>query len=154
MNRLAIMILVMGCATVPVRQDTPRIYHYEASPDEVWGALTEVVREMELPVETAEREAGLLTTDWFGVESDEESIDCGTRPPGPLGYFSARIQARATEEAHGVRLEITAAFQGLLSDLAAERTYTLRCFSTGKWESLISGMVEERMGTAGPYRKR
>jgi len=85
--------ILAGCATTqmvkPTIQDTDVI---QAPFDKVWGAVVATLAEMALPIESIEKESGLVTTKFVtfasGILAEKEIDRIAQRPPVLLAIWS------------------------------------------------------------------
>jgi hypothetical protein len=141
-----LLVFVVGCAIMPSRQDKPYTSRFEAPFDDAWSALEELFRELDLPIETLDKASGRMETGWFGLDPENDLVDCGRQAPGDLSYFSGKIDVEAMQEDEVVVVDLTSTFRASMLDPAIDSNFEIRCYSTGSWETLIFAHLEERIG--------
>ena len=149
MKCLFLLVFVVACATTPSRPDIQHTFNYRASFENVWTALVDVFSDLDLPIEILEKDSGRINTEWFDIEADTDFVDCGRQTPGELSFFSGRISVVAREEGEAMEVDITSTFRAAMREPADNRSYEIRCYSTGGWETLVSTHLQERIGGSG-----
>lgn len=145
MKRLSLLVLVVACAAPSSLRDKPHTSSFQKPFEEVWAAMVEVLGELALPIETTEEGAGRIETGWVGIDSGIDHVDCGRQAPGDLRHFSGRINVEIRQLDPAVEVDITSTFRAIMRDPATNSNYQVRCYSTGRWESEISGRLEEEI---------
>lgn len=149
--RLAMMVLccvlamTLGCATAPAPHTIKNAFHFTDGYDEVWAAVMESMAELSLPIQTLEKESGLIATDWISFEG-LDACDCGSAGimtdsdrQGKFNIFAKR------NAAGGVDVKINTVFQVRRSFDTTSRVIT--CYSTGLLESKLNGWINDKLKT-------
>ena len=148
MRRLLLLVLVVGCATAPIRQDIQKIFEFDAGYDDVWAAIIDTFGMMQLPIDNVEKDSGLITTDWLSFEVDDGYADCGK---GGFGRAVRDLVGRfnvVARDANGtVSVTVNTLYEANRVDvLNPEISSEVRCYSTGVLEADLVELVEERIG--------
>ena len=145
---LLILLFVSGCATAPKKYDFNPVCSLEGSYDEVWNALVEYFAIANLPINTIEKDSGLIVTSWMdassGAGSEDKTIcDCGGSgiaiPQWSRGKFSVFVKVTPSGT---VDLRVTCTYQQGRKFMDAFATVV--CESTGHLENNIHEYVRAR----------
>lgn len=156
MKRFAAVVLVavaattmIGCATVrPTPHQFAKTFQLGSNFDDVWAATVQTFAELNLPIESIEKESGLITTERILLGWESEYCDCGK--PGLFGTDfdrTVRFNAFLRSDAGGAAtLTINADFQVNRNNSMTETTTMVPCESTGVFELRIKDKVAEKLG--------
>lgn len=141
----ALLLASTACATAPVERNFETLADYRgASFTEVWDSVIDVFRGRNWAIDSLERDAGIITTEW--VRSDNESYrDCGS-----AGFranhsdHTGRFQVVVRETADGVSIRVTTSWQAVRND--ARSIGVVECLSTGISERELHREVRARLG--------
>jgi hypothetical protein len=137
------LFVLAACATLPAPREVQRAFEYDASFDAVWFALIDVFGEMNFPIDNLEKDSGIITTDWIGLDLDDGYADCGE--PGlnlardHEGMFNVVVRGRAED----TRLTVNTSFQ--VEWVLDTNIQTIECVSTGSLEKRISELVSKKI---------
>jgi len=149
-------VALASCATAPKPRPIEKSFMFpDASYDEVWKATNQALEQRGLPVDIADKELGILTTDWFHftytvTRQDTNYADCGT-----LDLFSheldrrGRLKLLVRGDSTGVTLKINVEYEQSYADQPGSDAIVRSCVSTGYMEGRIRVLVAE--GLAGRH---
>ncbi len=145
--------LIITCGCVPQNQTTlPQKIEdtkfYDASFDETWAALIETLSDMTLPIESIEKESGLITTRFVnfadGINADNSIKQVATRPSVFLGTWnSGRYTLNifvADKGELGTRIKVSAHIEAYENNVT-NKWYV--CKSLGVLEKRIFKAIKE-----------
>ena len=107
----------------------------DVSYDDAWSAILRTFADLDLPIESVEKESGLVTTDWILLDDPEDSIDCDE------GYRNAEIRLNVFLRETDAGQEMTLVTSARAESVEGDRT---RCRSTGELEEAIQRGVRRR----------
>ena len=164
-------VALVGCA---VSMENPCLYvmqpedfedsqTFSASFDKIWEALVDSISDMEFPIESIEKDSGLITTGFvnlgeFHIETPQsnawkrdwtthpyvtcDSKDCLDIP----GTVRGKLSCVVTENDAGVRIRVNTHFEGQkkrTNFATMASTYDwVNCNSTGEVEAMIFAKVQ------------
>lgn len=145
-----VVFFLVGCATVAVRptiQDTEII---DAPFDKVWGALIATLSEQSLPIETIEKESGLVTTKFVtfasGFMAERAINEVAVKPSGLLYTWSnARYTVSVFVTKSGentTRVKITSHIEAFENNVTKS---WMVCYSNGVIEKRIFDSIEAKI---------
>lgn len=142
-----------GCAGSPPKVVAfDPVAKYEADFDQVWEPVVEFFAVGNLPIDTIEKDSGLIVTSWMdagsgGIEHKENEHFCDCGKPGFMGHkiwtrgkFSIHVKSAPQD---GTELRVTCTFQQNQLDGAKE--VVVNCASTGNLEKQIHGYVRAKI---------
>jgi len=146
---VASLLFLGGCATAPKTYDFDPVAVIDADFDDVWSAVVEYFAISSLPIDTIEKDSGLIVTSWMDASggyggADERFCDCGsgglTTYYWTRGKFNVFVKESA---AGGVDLRVTCTYQqrrGVLDTNA-----TVSCPSTGYLEMQLHDYIRAKV---------
>jgi len=156
-------IFIIGCATVPVRptiQDTQII---NAPFDKVWEALVATLAEMGLPIESIEKESGIVTTDFVifasGLATEKVLGKVAVYPTSLLYIWSTaryKLSIFAIKKGEdATKVKITTHIEAYESNVTHN---WMVCYSKGViekriFESIKMKICQEKKGIIGIFVK-
>lgn len=150
MKRLLIVSLLffVYCATAPPKYEFNPVATIDADFDAAWTAVVEYFAIGSLPVNTIEKDSGLIVTSWMdasinGMKEDKTFCDCGGAglaiPQWTRGRFNIFVKKLP---AGGIDLRVTCTYQQRRSFMDSYNT--VNCESTGHLESAIHDYVRAK----------
>lgn len=143
--------LLAGCARPPGTYDFEPVSVVDSDRDEVWQAALDFFIASGLPIHIADRETGLIVTDWmdateFSVSELPESgeatpfCDCGTHM---TVYWVRGKSTVLVGDAPGgeVELRVDCVYQARVDYGSPDSVYNVECPSTGHLEVLVESYV-------------
>lgn len=145
---LALSAHLIGCASGPTRPekiDNKRTLN--VSFDHVWTNALQTLASDGYPVQTSNKEAGIITTGKLATRPDTSVVDCGTymglpyikdhRTVTSIGYSILLKNLGNNKTSAVVNTNIDATFQ------AGSNTKNLTCFSQGKLEAELLNKLSQ-----------
>jgi hypothetical protein len=154
---LPLIVAVMACGPgfrPPTPREPPPDQVYDATFDEVWGAVLETITDLEIPIENLEKASGFIRSDFMRFPEGEYDtfMDCGeVRVSGtwwPVARRQGfRSQARVTLlvreiEAGKVSIRLRALMRGVTGEGVMHE-----CESTGLFEQTFFREFEQRIAS-------
>jgi hypothetical protein len=146
---VVILMCVLGiaCATAPKKFSFNPVVTIEADYDAIWAAVVEYFAIGNLPIDTIEKDSGLIVTSWMdagaGMAEDKRLCDCGGAGLASVywsrGKFSVFVKKLDGGKAD---LRVTCTFQQKRKFMDAWNT--VNCSSTGFLESRIHEYVKAK----------
>lgn len=131
----------------------PNPYRFSASPEIVSAAVTELLKELELPLDERESRprTGLFRTEWYvfskGIHTKNELLRVADLPDGDLHNWTRaryRLEIRVNLiESNATAVTVAAEIEGLTQDLMSSTW--VRCRSRGVIENNILRALRERV---------
>lgn len=151
-----IVCLMFGCATAPAKFTFNPVAELTGDFETVWSAIVEYFAIGNLPIQTIEKDSGLIVTSWMdastisGSSEDKRLCDCGgsglTSPRWTRGKFSIFVK-RVAEGRIDLRVTCTYEQYRVFADAAS----TVLCNSTGYLEDGLHEYVRAKLAeTAAP----
>lgn len=136
------ILLSMGCYTAPRMEQFQKQREIYKPFTEVWDAVVESLADSEMPVESIERESGLITTDMVSVSPYECSCMKGllitsTQWRGKLNVYVKTVSDTSTT------VKINTHFEAF--DSQTTKSW-FACNSTGKVEAIFFRRLAELLG--------
>jgi hypothetical protein len=143
---IAILILIMmGCATAPKHYDFDPVCSIQCRFDEAWAALVEYFAVSGLPIDTIEKDSGLIITFWMDASGNGRSenkmyCDCGGAGIATQHWTRGKFNVFVKELPDDIiDLRVTCQYQQRRSLMDAD--VTIDCVSTGNLEKSIHNYV-------------
>ena len=144
------LLLLGGCATPPKTYDFDPVAVINADFDTVWSTLVEYFAISSLPIDTIEKDSGLIVTSWMNASkgygaADERFCDCGGSGLAITHWTRGKFNVFVKEAAGGgIELRVTCTYQQRREVL---ETYgTVACPSTGCLEAQLHDYVKAKVG--------
>jgi hypothetical protein len=145
---LVLFVILMGCATTPANKPTIKDTETIQAPfDEVWRATVSTLAEMALPIESIEKEKGLITTRYVRFTSGwaaPKEIDLVAQKPSVFlgtwsaGRYTLTVLARANGK-DSTKVKITTYIEAF-EEYMTRDWHT--CYSKGVIEKQIFDSIE------------
>jgi len=146
---VVIALCVVSCATAPKHYEFNPVASIDADFDTVWRAVVEYFAVTNLPIDTIEKDSGLIVTSWMdasknGIQENKQYCDCGgaglSVQHWTRGRFSIFVKPAP---GGGTDLRVTCTYQQRRELMD---TYsTVNCTSTGFLESQIHDYVRAKV---------
>ena len=147
---VASLLFLSGCATPPKTYDFDPVAVVDADFDTVWSTLVEYFAISSLPIQTIEKDSGLIVTSWMNAssgygEADERFCDCGGAGLAITHWTRGKFNVFAKSVGDGrTQLRVTCTYQQHRELLD---TYgTVSCVSTGFLECQLHEYVRAKVG--------
>jgi len=136
-----------SCGYAPAPRQIVSSFPIDKPFDTVWSAVIEVFAELQLPIQTLEKDSGLIVSDWISLIGQDNNgyCDCGklvmldeVERVGKFNVFVKKTSENSCE------IKINSQFQQSYVDLD-HIIYKRNCVSTGKLEAEIYNMVKEKV---------
>jgi len=136
-------LLLFGCASAPKNYNFEASETYEASYDEVWSAVIDVFSENDWPIQTLEKDSGLISTTHAGMTRNSNWSDCDVGMFETLEDKVGSFNVRVREVQGGTSLTVNASFSGVVDTLGGIQRKN--CVSTGQLEMQIRHLVRRNL---------
>jgi hypothetical protein len=154
LTTVAFGLALSGCGSAPAQHEFTNNFAFASvsSDDAFWTATRDALASLRLPVESADREAGTMSTGWVGLPEEAlEYADCGSAGfAHSFRNLETNVKvlvAGSTEKQLTVHTQFRAdKFEGGLAQKVREEDRV--CFSTGLLEDKIRAAVQQRLGGA------
>lgn len=143
--------LLFGCATAPPKFDFNPVASFSGDYDAAWSAVVEYFAVGNLPIQTIERDSGIIVSNWMdasdaiGFKEDKTFCDCGgagiSTPEWTRGKFNVFLK-RTGEGALDLRVTCTYEQRRSFGGEGA----IVRCNSTGHLEASLHNYVMAELG--------
>ena len=144
-------IMVAGCATAPKSYHFDPVAVVEADFDAVWSAVVEYFAISSLPIDTIEKDSGLIVTSWmdasrgYGGSENKTICDCGGAGMMITHWARGKFNVFVKEAGGGgVELRVTCTYQQRRELM--ESFSTVNCPSTGHLEKQVHDYVRAKVG--------
>ncbi len=141
------LLAVGGCATPPANYDFDPVAVIDADFDAVWSAAVEYFAVSGLPIDTIEKDSGLIVSSWMDASEpnsyneDTRFCDCGGEGIATILWSRGKFNVFAkSATGGGTELRVTCTYQQR-RELMEEFT-TVNCASTGYLEKMVHDFVE------------
>lgn len=137
-----IMLIISACATAPKHHEIDKSDTIDEPFDKVWGALIETFAELNLPIDTIEKDSGIIATDWLDYygTNNKAYCDCGglglsieRERIGKFNVFVRELDPASTMITVNAKFEQTYEFM--------DSRFTRKCNSIGTIEKQIMDEV-------------
>ena len=135
---LILALCLLGCAVPATRTDITTSWNTHREFDPMWANNIQIFGKLSAPIQTLEKDSGIIVTEWFALHSsDATSVDCGTPSALSITY---ETQAKITVIIRDIgesKRQITV--QGLYRQRRYydRQTFYATCFSDGTIERMI-----------------
>jgi len=146
---ILVSVGLLGCVTMPIAPtevENSRIF--QADFDKVWSSLTATMMEQAFPIESVEKESGIITTRFVlfadGIDADKQIKEIAERPKVFMGVW---LQGRYTLNIHAksigdaTQVMITPYIEGYEDQ--TERWHV--CYSKGVLEKKIFDLIKRKL---------
>lgn len=149
-NLIIVLLFCSGissCAYAPAPRQIVSSFPIDRPFDTVWSAVIEVFAELQLPIQTLEKDSGLIVSDWINLVGQDNYgyCDCGKLvmldEVDRVGKFNVFVKKTGESSCE---IKINSQFQQSYVDLD-HIIYKRNCVSTGKLEAEIYNMVKEKV---------
>jgi len=147
---LVVCFYLFGCGSLPEPRIITNKFTINEDYDFIWTAIIETLSDLQLPIQTIEKDSGLIATDWipFTKEAGKEYADYGKLGllehadtlEGKFNIFVKKI----TETSCEVRVNCT--FEQSTRNLEGDFVRRAPCVSTGVLEADIYNSILEKVG--------
>jgi len=136
--------LTLSCASSPKTYNYDRSEVYEASYDDVWEAVIDVFAENDWPIQTLEKDSGIISTSRATMDKDSNWSECDTGMFGNLRDKAGSFNVRVREVGSGQSsLTVTTTFEAGMSGIGGYERKP--CVSTGQLEMQIQYLVRQKL---------
>jgi len=148
------VLLLSGCATPPKTYEFDPVAVIDADFDDVWSTLVEYFAITSLPIDTIEKDSGLIVTSWMNAsggygEENKQFCDCGGSGLSIVHWSRGKFNVFVKEAAGGgVELRVTCAYQQRRELM--DTYFTQNCPSTGFLEHQVHDYVRAKVGGGVP----
>ena len=142
---LTLLGTLAACATAPTMHQFERQAEIPAQFAIVWDALIDTFGENSWPIDTLERDSGIITSDWMRV--DPSHMDCGSSGLSTDRDHQVRFNVVVREAAGGSNVRVNTTWQ-VLRRLGSSPGNWVDCTSRGSIERMVHDAVRE--GVAAP----
>ncbi len=140
-SRYLALATLVACATAPKPHTFNNAARVSASYDAVWAATINAFASNNWPIQTMEKDSGLIVSDWMKAPRDA-FLDCGGSglaiPQRQMIRFNVMVEGGP--QATTVTVNVTGKEIRELDD----DTFSVDCYSNGKAEQRIHTLVSQR----------
>lgn len=161
MNNLIRVSGVLACAgaliasaSAPTARRIDTVMKLTADIDSAWSAVIDVFAEHNWPIQTTDKQSGLIATDWMRLSDDEAKrfADCGGSGLASVERAEIRFNVRVKEEGTGSTAAVNALFREWRS--FDGKVWPVDCVSTGGIERDMHAQIDDRSKTQKPKKKK
>ena len=135
-------VLVAGCATAPVRHDIQKSWTTPLDFDSVWSGVISVFADYGIPIQTLEKDSGIIISQTFGLPKDQTNIDCGEPGLEIVQGTGAKLTITIRSlESEGAQITINGQYQQ--RRYFDRKTFYVQCFSRGILEQNFKEAILE-----------
>ena len=142
---VALAATLAGCAVAPPQYTFDKSWSIEHDYDKVWAAIIDILAEHNIPIQTIEKDSGLLVTEWislgFPAKWMDTIVDCGTAGILTVGNRSLRFNMVLREQGESSRLTINCNFMEFRS--YGNQGGNTPCSSRGTMELRLKRNIED-----------
>jgi hypothetical protein len=145
-KKIAVLLMVglVGCYAAPPLVEFKDEFTTGADFNKTWAAVVDVLSAHNFPVESIERESGLVTTDWVSLGYGTKTCSC---PGSILAVFSnhrMKVSVFVKVAGEGTSFRIRCHFEGFDSNIMKQWT---TCNSLGVTEKTLSENILKVAGS-------
>ena len=146
---LVVMVFSFGCATAPKNYNFNPVCSFDCEFDEVWAGIIEYFAITNMPIQTIEKDSGIIVTSWMnastGTGSEDKTIcDCGGSGLSIPRWTRGKFNVFCTKNnSNGVDIRVTCNFQQERELL--DSRITVDCVSTGYLENNIHEYIMSKI---------
>jgi hypothetical protein len=150
---LAVAFSLAGCATAPKQFTFDPVVTIDASFDDVWSAVVEFFAVGTLPIETIEKDSGLIVTSWMDATEEQGYVDdrwcsCGSEFLSPEDWTRGKFNIFAKSLGpNSTQLRVTCLYQQARGGLGSG---IVTCNSNGSLEAAIQRYVAVKVTGGTP----
>jgi hypothetical protein len=144
-------LALAASATAPKVHDIDKKLRLRASFDQTWTALIEVFADRSWAIATLEKDSGIITTDWMGLDEDSPFADCGSAGIASVMRREIRFNVFVRDAEVDTHVTVNATFRE--ERRFDNKDWFVDCTSTGRVESLIHGMLADAIASHRPLRR-
>lgn len=140
-------VLLTSCVTVPKPESFDKQQQFGAPSNKTWASIVEILSDSKWPIESIEKDSGLLTTAFVNMGHDADKYtDCPTllsiisQRRGKLSIFVKSASENETS------VKINTHFEGFNEEILSKQSRWVICNSTGKLEREIFTKIKESPG--------
>ena len=144
---IALCVVVAGCVSPPAPRTIEDSFAYEGEFDVIWGGCIYTLMVLELPIETLDKDARVVGTEWidfFGAEQ-RDYCDCGKWWPagqlGRAGRVTLSVQSSGSRHEVTVTSEFVQATGYPSTGPFGPTGFQVQCVSTGRLEREIEAVL-------------
>lgn len=146
----AALLTACGCASAPKPRLIDETVALSVPYDEVWTGVIETLAEMSMPIDTREKESGLVTTDWmtFTGTGNDEVCDCGGLGLAIERSRKGKLDVRLTRDEATGETSVTVNTTYRQTRARGDAMSTVDCVSTGSVEKKLHATLRDIVGEA------
>ena len=136
-------LILCGCAAGSL----PQTYEFNPTAtittdyDAAWGALIEYFAIASLPIETIEKDSGLVVTSWMDA-ANTSYCDCGSPGMATAPWTRGKFNVFVQDTPEGIKVRVTCTYQQQIQFL--DYVTVNNCNSTGELEAQLHNYIQAR----------